>query len=307
MTPVTNDIKHIKAELHHWWPQCVAKRWSDENGKINQLFYDGRLVPHKKPRNIGGIRNGHLIKLNKEASVWDQSFENIYSNADNSFPDILTFLSSLKTKHIDAPKTLESRFLPQEISDTNFTILLECLLSLVVRSPRFRNSIKITTEDYRHRFGMKNPKADKTLINLNLRDTLKVFKDYLGSRGKIAVLFSKKEDFIFGDGFYHNFTSSSSSPNQPTMMIPLLPNLCILYSCPMSYFSDPKLVTINLNHEEVKLINSTTMVYSKDNVFYRSHPPQITEEFSCNKFLEFEYNKHPAIELLINSYTQNRF
>lgn len=117
-------------------------------------------------------------------------------------------------------------------------------------------------------------------------------------QGKFAVLFSSEQELIFGDGFYHTFTSSIGAPLEPKIIVPLLPDICVFYSRPMSYNPYPRLVTVELKKDEIDFINQTTMIYSKDYIFYKSQKPEITEHFSCRQFLEYEWNRHPAIDAL---------
>ncbi|MCF7964025.1 MAG: DUF4238 domain-containing protein [Methylobacter tundripaludum] len=276
---MTNNIKPIKSERHHWWPQGVSKRWLNDEGVIYQLFSDGRNdIPQTNTKKFGVIRNAHSIKLADKPTVWDQSFEGIFQFADRAFPDILDWLESLHGRRVDALQE------DQEKLD----ILLECLLSLVVRSPRFRNSIKLTIEHF-------GATANEKVINLNLRDTFDKFKTSLFGRGKFAVVFSSEQEFIFGDGFYHNFTSSIGVPMEPRIIVPILPNICIFYSCPTSYKTDSRLLTMDMKEDDIDFINQTTMVYSRDYIFYRLQRPEFNEYFSCQQFLEYGAIGDPVI------------
>jgi hypothetical protein len=256
------SIKPIKTERHHWWPQGVSKRWLDEDGVIHQLFWDGRDIPQTNTKNFGVIGNAHSIKFAVKPTVWDQCFEGIFQSADKAFPSILDWLNSL-----EKGKTYFNLRSQQENKE-NLDILLECILSLVVRSPRFRHSLKSNISLY-------NKNVREHLINLNQRDVLNRLKANTLGRGKFAILFSSDHEFIFGDGFYHNFTSIDA-PSEPKIIIPLLPNVCIFYSRPISYNPYPRLVTTELSKDEIDFINRTTMVYSRDFIFYRSQKPDVT-------------------------------
>lgn len=284
--------KPIKTERHHWWPQGISKRWLNEEGVIHQMFWDGRVIQQKNTKKFGAIGNAHAIKFADKPTAFDQSFEGIFQSADDSFPDILDWLESLQGAQVASGLNF------QQEKQENLDILLECLLSLVVRSPRFRNSIERTIG-----FFNGNEDVNEILINLNQRDVLDKFKRATLGRGKFAILFSSEHEFIFGDGFYHTFTSSVCAPIEPKIIVPVLPNVCIFYSCPMSYRTYPRLVTMELKKDEIEFINQTTMVYSGDFIFYRSEKPNITEYFSCREFLEYEWNKHPAIDAFSRIFT----
>jgi hypothetical protein len=278
------EIETIKSALHHWWPKSVSKRWFNKDGIIHQLSWDGRDIPQTNAKNFGAIRNAHLIKFSSKPTVWDQSFEDIFQSADDAFPDVLNWVESLQIRNLDNISVV-----PQE---QNMDILLECVLSLVVRSPRFRNQIK-------HNVGFFNKNVDEKLINLNQRDALKRFTSSTFGGGKFAILFSSEQEFIFGDGFYHNFTSSVGSPSEPKIIVPILPNVCIFYIRPMSYKPHPRWVATEINKDKVDFINKTTMIYSRDFIFYKSQKPTITEDFSCRRFLEYEWNNHPMLYSLL--------
>jgi hypothetical protein len=262
--------KKLKSALHHWWPQCVSKRWLNDKGVIYHLFWDGRCISQVNPKNLGAIKNAHLIKHATYPTDWDESFESIFGFSDQNFPKVIDWLSEFQ----------ENSFI-EDKEQENLDILLECLLSLVVRSPRFRNQIKVNIEN------ITNQKTDEKLINMNQRNALNIFKNNLRGLGKFAVIYSKEHEFIFGDGFYNNFTSSAITPIEPRIIAPLTPNMCVFYSRPLSYRRYPRLIQLDLEKDDIAFINETTMTYSQNYLFYKSQQPVITENFSCNKFLEY--------------------
>lgn len=266
--------KQFKSALHHWWPQSVSKRWLNDEGVVYHLFWDDRCIAQTNPKQFGAIKDAHLIKHAIYPSDLDESFEEIFDTADRAFPKILEWL----TNFYNINPGLRDR----EVEELD--ILLECLLSLVVRSPRFRNQIKVNIEKITGR------KTDEKLIKMNQRDTLNNFKNSLIGQGKFAVIYSKEQEFVFGDGFYNNFTSSVGIPLEPRMIVPLTPNICVLYSRPLSYSRYPRLIAAELEIEDINFINETTMIYSQDYIFYRSQQPVITENFKRKKFLEYDPN-----------------
>ncbi|WP_140914368.1 DUF4238 domain-containing protein [Methylomonas koyamae] len=270
----------LESEDHHWWPQCVSKHWKDNQGHIHKMSSIGTVSPYKKHRKLGYIPNAHSIKFSGEPTVWDESYEHYFDFVDNNkgFPSIIKWLRDLK-----------SNYSSQDEDNEKIDLLLDCSLSLVVRSPRFRNQIKNNIEQ----FGGHN--ASELLISINQRNTFEKFKNSLSHQGKFAVILSNEQEFIFGDGFYQNFVSSIDIPLEPRMIVPILPDICVLYSRPMSYSAKPRLITRELKKEDIDFINQTTMVYSKDYVVYKSQQPVITKNFSCNKFLEYGFNGDPVI------------
>jgi len=271
----------LENENHHWWPKCISKHWKDDQKFVHKLSSDGVANEYKKYEKLGFIPNAHSIKFSSTPTDFDESFESYFDFVDNNkgFKHIISFLKNLEAN----PKP------SKEEEKNNLDTLLECLLSLIVRSPRFRNQIKLSIE----RITAQNP--EDLLISLNQRDAFDKFKSNLLGQGKFAVLFSKEQEFIFGDGFYQNFISHINIPLEPMVMIPILPNICVLYSRPLSYPTEPRLVTRELEKEEVDFINRTTMVYSQNHIFYRSQQPTITQDFSCKQFLEYELDTDPVI------------
>lgn len=292
----------LKSEGHHWWPKSLSRYWANEDGVVHQLFWDGRVVPQTNPKNFGVITNAHHIKLGDAPTVWDQSFEKHFGSADSAFPGIVEWLGSLQSEDVNEGASLSKRFRPHHAEWDTLNQLLECLLSLVVRGPKFRNSIQETTKYYRERMGFPDPSASRVLINLNLRDALQRFLDDAVNRGKFAVLISKEREFVFGDGFYHTYSCPADAPMRPCILVPITPNICILYVRPISYRTEPRLVTLHLRIDEAGFINETVLVHSCDFVFYRSQPPPIIELFARREFLQYEWNEHPSIKALIDAF-----
>jgi hypothetical protein len=277
---------NIKSEKHHWWPQCVSKRWFNNKNEIHQLPWNGHYIPlQTSTKKFGAIGNAHTIKYSTYPTEWDESFENFFAVADGNFPNILDWLIDLQGKQLSLQEEHE-----------NFDILLECLLSLVVRSPRFRNQQKLNVNI------ITGQKVEENLIKLNQKPALDHFMNELRGQGKFAVLFSKEKEFIFGDGFYHNFTHSFGNLEERRMIVPLLPNMCVFYNRPISSRRYPRLVTKELSKDDVDFINETTMAYSRDFIFYKSQKPVITKNFSDRKF--FEYNPSNGGDPIIKAFAE---
>ena len=297
----------LKSELHHWWPQSLSRYWADGDGVIHQLFASGRVVEQTNPRKFGAIRNAHHIKFGDAPSPWEFSFEGEFGAADSAFRGVIAWIENLERLSIGESATLSDRFLAQEVGWDALNELLHCLLSLVVRSPRFRNQMGLTIEHYRESAGFPTPSSKERLININLRQAFDIFVKDTPSRGKFLILFSDEREFVFGDGFYNNYKSPANAPNNPRILVPLTPNACVLYARPHSYFADPPLVTLNLLPKEADLINETVLVHSCDFVFFRSQQPDLVEEFTRGEFLQYEWDEHPAIRDMISAFTQRSF
>ena len=69
---------------------------------------------------------------------------------------------------------------------------------------------------------------------------------------------------------------------------------------PSSYTPEIKLSTLVLRDSEIEVCNHTIQIYSKKEIFYRSHKPDIYEEFRLEKHLRYAEIDNP-VSMLINS------
>lgn len=106
--------------------------------------------------------------------------------------------------------------------------------------------------------------------------------------GKIRFFFSESSEFIFGDGFYHNISIDGVCCEPDIrILVPLTPNLTVLYVRPMAYMVEPKLMTRLASHELVMRVNETVQIYSKEYLFYRSEKPTLSKHFFTREHLIF--------------------
>ena len=303
MTTKIPQEKNLNPSRHHFWPGSLSAFWADANGKAHRISNDGKKS-YAPPYNFGGTYNSHHIKLGDTPSPWDENFEPQYGKFDGEFPKIIAWLRTLSINPPAGKSTLRERMAPQSATDEQLAKLLECLISLVVRGPKFRNSILRTTNHYRKEFRFVE-EPNSSLVALNQRDCQDSFTKALGGRGKFAVLASTGAEFIFGDGFYHNFNSPASAPMRPRILVPLLPDISIYYSRPLQYRSEPRLMTLSLTPDEVKFLNDTVQVYSKEQLFYRSEEPVLIDQFIQKEFLEYQHCLE--VETLDQLVTQTAF
>ena len=292
-------IKNLKSERHHWWPVCVSKHWKNDDGIVHWMLPDGseRAAP---PQNFGVIGNGHLIRLagrRGEHSPWDENFEQEYALADSSFPQVIEWLAGLSHQQLENPVTRANRFLSQTASDQEIGLLVECLVSLAVRSPMNRAAAVGLAEKLRGPI----PEPERSaLVGSNMRRAHERAVRSIGTRGKFVVLFSREREFIFGDGFFHNITSPGNAPYNPKILAPITPEISVLLVVPMQYSPDPRLTTIVVSEEEVDALNRTIQVYASDGLFYRNQKPELTEEFRLAKHCSYSHPGNP-IETFIHS------
>lgn len=271
-------------ERHHWWPECVSKHWCEADGQINAIRSTGQTF-RAPPSNVGVIGNGHIIKLGRgRPSPWDESFEHVFDAADSSFPAVLKWLDGLEREWRPTAKPRSSRYMAQPDPGPMFGQAIECMVSLAVRSPKFRAaSVGVALR-------LRGPlPADEqhNLEAMNMRHCQRMIADACKSGGKMAVIYAKEGEFIFGDGFFNTATAVSGPPHSPKMLVPLTPKISVLYARPMTFATEPRLVTLVLDEAEVASLNDVVQIYSKDQIFWRSSPPVVTEDFRKGAHLVF--------------------
>jgi len=137
---------------------------------------------------------------------------------------------------------------------------------------------------------LRGPLPDRernVLIGVNMMHCQRRISDSIGTSGKFAVLYALKREFVFGDGFYHNLSSVTQSGFGARMVVPLTPYITVFYARPVQYRTDPKLVALVLNDEEVDFFNRTVQIYSKQCLFYKGEIPDLIEEYRQYKHLVY--------------------
>jgi len=288
-----------KSEKHHWWPRCVSKHWKNENGLVHMLLPNGEVTA-SFPENFGCLGNGHYIKLGRESgetTPFDENFESIFHDADHDFPDVISWLQSLERKDVSDPQ-LTDRFIPQNVTDEQIGPLVESIVSLAIRSPMQRETGVRTAEAIRG--GGRLPERERnSLITMNMRDSHEKAVSQIGTRGKFAVLYSPEREFIFGDGFFHNVRSPVQyQPNNYKMLVPITPEISVLYVCPRQYITEPRFFTLVITPEEADIFNNTIQIYSSERLFFRSEKPTITPDYKSAEHLEYGNTNNPVDTLI---------
>ena len=154
--------------------------------------------------------------------------------------------------------------------------LVECMVSLVVRSPRFRETGVALAEHFRGPLGERERNG---LISLNIMHCQRRIADSIGTRGKFAVLLAREHEFHFGDGFYHNLGRETQTSSGARIVVPITPNVTVCYCHPISYSTNPRLMTLSLTSDEVKFFNRTIQIYARDMVFFRGVKPDLLDVY----------------------------
>ncbi len=147
--------------------------------------------------------------------------------------------------------------------------------------------------------------VDKSLVAANQKGLYDAYRRHMESSGRWGILFSDEKEFIAGDGFFHNFpTSQIYMHSGKKLIVPILPTAAIIFMSPMSYPSEPKLVTLRLNSHEVETINEITQIYASDFIFFRNEKPNLTEDFKTGKYQEYEFHGDPWLDSLLDDLSQ---
>lgn len=290
------QLRKIPRQRHHHWPSSVSEFWVDADGKVSRLECNGALE-RRTPLNTALISDGHRVKL---SGPWDATIEPLFQEPDDNFKYVINELLELRPPVVPLKSNLNERLFGRPIPDDLRQRLGECLASLIVRSPAFREQLWQGTAYTRNRFGFQADisrieKTNLTVLNMNQR--YGGIKDSLTFGGKLVLLFSDGAEFIFGDGFLHNITGSFGSGLK--CLVPLTPSMCVAYCAPITYRAKPNLVAISVHPEEVQLCNHITQVYTKDYVYFRSQQPVISTEFAKREFLLFESHRHKWLDWLL--------
>lgn len=292
------NVKKLKSERHHWWPECVSRHWAGEDGKTGWLKPNGSCV-RIPPAKLGVIGNGHHIKMGREgeSSPWDQSFERVFDKADSRFPEMISWLEELERRPIHDVTELRHRFVTQQCADDKLLLMTECAVSLAVRGPMNREASVALAEHLR---GPIQPVERNALIGVNMRNSQRIVSDSIGARGKFVAVYSQDREFVFGDGFFHNVRCAQMAPHAPKLFVAITPHICILVCQPSRYMVEPKLSTLVLTDHEVDICNRAVQIYSKSAIYFRSEQPMLHEEFRRAEHLRYAHSDNP-IDSLIHS------
>lgn len=287
--------KVIRGENHHWWPEVVSHFWENDKGLVHRVDFNGKIVT-SRGKEFGKISGGHNIIFEKP-SKWDSTIEHYFDESDSNFGKVIDWLLSLNKEEKNIVKICEDGIVWHHYTDELLDMLRECLISLVVRSPKYRNSQVQYVENLR---GKLPNKEAKLLITANISQKYKRLVEHSKGLGKFAVLFSYDKDFIFGDGCYSTIGPSTELLTNLKMVISLTPNMAVIWAIPMAYRTPPRLISILSSHSIVELVNNTTQIYSKEYLFFRSEKPELLNDFRLHEHRKYIHETDP-IDILINS------
>jgi hypothetical protein len=292
--------KQLKSAVHHYWPTCLSEFWADSEGQVNRLSWDGTRQ-RSQPKNFGGIGNGHRITFGGDEadSIWDDTIEPMFDASDSNFPHLVTHLLGLESKTGVDQQPIQARLLGQNLDDQVRTKLAESIASLIVRSPAFRNKIKITVDSLRQGIPYMDSADAQNLILVNMRQEFEGIVKLLSSGGKLVVMYSDTSEFLFGEGFLHNLHGMNRIG--PKFFVPLTPIMSLAFVRPSSYMSLPNCLTIRLRQDEVDMCNEVCQIYTGRYLYCRGDFPRVSEDFTSGQFLEFKYHRYEWLDDLLGN------
>jgi|GEM_PF-2556254 len=275
---------HVDTTTDHWWPKGLQRLWVNQEGYVSRIKPSGEVdkksLSNKRSAGFAHKIGGH--KMTFGTSPWNHTFEPDFDEVDNNGPPIL--------KRIAEKLHGEDRELFSLLSEPDITeALVRLCFSLLIRSPAFRYRYSHADES----FGLGyDEETGKTNISHFWRHAKDIDLTQCNS-GKLLLLQSKKGEFYFGDGLYDTiFTRPLGWRSQGSQhvadltgeaLVPLLPNLCAYL-----YFERDGLgATTHLTQVRagsVAAVNDLTQIYSKEQLFFRTLPPALTEEYRRNEY-----------------------
>lgn len=288
-----------KTSNHHWWPRGLSAKWRGVDGGVGVFRHTGD-VQRLASDNLGSITNAHQISATKD-SFFKTEIESQFDAADSAVPavvaEIYALMAGSKNKSIEG-----DGFLTPLINFKHETDLLCVLSSLIVRSPMTRDffarsfdAVFMFDDNPPQKTGLRDP-----IIAANQDGMLQAIERRLVSSSKVTVLIAPpNSEFCYGDGFFSTFRSREGKDLNPNAIIPLLPELAVLVSCPSSYLREPKLSTYRMSLDEVHLVNKITSIYASKQLFFRNLEPIPHEEFSIGEFGRLESENTEWITHLI--------
>lgn len=136
-------------------------------------------------------------------------------------------------------------------------------------------------------------------MTLNMRDSHQRTVSLIGTKGKFVILYSPSREFIFGDGFCHNIRSPVQFQlHDPKILVPITPEISVLYARPRQYATEPRLFTFVLKPEEADVLNSAVQIYSRNCIFYRSEKPTIIPDYAGGEHMSYADINNPVDTLI---------
>lgn len=270
---------HVNTTADHWWPKGLQRLWADPEGYISRVRPSSTIERRKPPKGpkkgFAHKRGGHRLTFGD--SPWNHTFEPEFDEIDNVGPPELRELSSQLLEK-------NQKYFPRTLSASTTNTLVKICFSLIIRSPAFRHRYSHAGKSFG--FG-QNEMTGTSNISLFWKNAKNINLDNCNS-GKLFLLSSEGSEFFFGDGFYDTvFTRplgwrpqgiSWIADLRGNALVPLLPNLCA-YLHFTGGGTGTQSHVLPVNCDVASEVNFLTQVYSKEELFFRSQPPVLTQEY----------------------------
>lgn len=259
---------------------------------------------HRAPAGkFGAITNAHHMK---RGGPWDSTFEPIFNQADGEISDFVRWLSTLEAPIVGADRPIIDRIAAAPFPSARRQQIARITASLLARTPNIRNQIKLSTEHVRTQIGLADATADKNLIAANQQGLYDAYRKHMEGSGRWAILFSDCREFIAGDGFLHNFPASRDGLGSGRkLVLPILPTAAIVYMLPFGgHPTDPGLVTLRANEDEVAALNEIVQIYARDILFFRAEQPVLADHFKVSEHRQLQYHQHGWLDGLLDDLSQ---
>lgn len=272
----------IKAANHHYWPRKLSSFWADDGGVITRIAAD-KTILRAPPKRFGSMWEGHRLKAD---GPWDSTIEPIFQNADNSILDTVTRVETLRSDIRKADKRI-NYFLECHVSDLRFEFA-EIISSLIVRSPAFRNQLRIFLDSFRSEHGppIMSKLELEQLVVANIPSSFRCVRDTILNHGRLILILSDVE-LIFSDGFL-NTIDTPYTMNPARCVVPLLPHVAVAYV--RERHKEPALASLAVQVDEVGAneLHYLSQVYTKDYIYFRNDAPSLYPCFWEQKFLNID-------------------
>jgi len=278
--------------------------WKDRRGMINLINSSGNTEtrrPRRDRKIIGATEHIHTlepeIRDENDNILWPEwKFEDEFDESDDSIHKLIGWLYDLeRTGNVINLSEMPRHSLALINCEHEIDKACNFTASLIVRSPSFRARFEGKVAPYAHEYHRPNP-----IINENIRDAFPLIRKNLSAATLKFALFAQEGEFIFGDGFFHDFTPNilvALGHLRQSALVPLTPKLALAF---MGWVSGASggFRTIGISKTEIDDINLGTQIYAKDVLFYRDNCPVLSDDFTCGEHLKLHHRKHPFLESL---------
>lgn len=242
-------------------------------------------------------------------SVWETNFEEDFQAADDAVPRIVKRLENIKPYGyspkefmnlvkllFNRDRSLKDMCKFNTLDETEHRLLLQLLISLLIRSP----SNRFRMENYPKLLGMS---ADEGVGKVNMHQRFLTAKELcetgLLSNQYFVLIHTPLKKFIIGDGSLDWLTGSLVGFRlKGRALLPLTPHLCVYFCTPQVMRNGPNCGSFSAAPWMVDWINDITQIYSRDQLFFLGHPPKLSQAFQQRQFLEHKEKTDELIDML---------